>query len=146
MKLFALKAYRKYDRLSLHLKLQLIISTTIATLFSSAILIRFQGADVVFDMSMGCILSLGNAFLGYLFIERAFRFQNNLFLVVSLAGIALRFFLTIVSIALILVISSPSLTPFVLSFMISYSVLLFTELLYINGRIDKLKAVKIKIR
>jgi len=91
------------------------------------------------DLVAGCILSVTNAFLGYVFIERAFRFNSNMFILFSLAGMALRFFLMLVSIAVFILTTTTNILEFTASFMAFYSIALVAEVVYINRKTDQLK-------
>lgn len=91
------------------------------------------------DLIAGCILSVTNAFLGYVFIEKAFRLNNNLFMMFSLAAITVRFFLMIAAVAVFLITTTTNVLEFVGSFMGFYFTFLIMEVLHINKRTDQLK-------
>jgi hypothetical protein len=91
------------------------------------------------DLLAGCILSVTNAFLGYVFIERAFRLNGNLFMIFSLAGMTMRFFLMIAAVAVFLLTTTVNTLEFVGSFMAFYTVFLVAEILHINKKTDLIK-------
>lgn len=112
----------------------------IGLLFITFVLSHFLRSELLSDVMIGCILSLTNAFLGYMFIERAFLYQSNLFVIFSLGGLALRFFLMVVSVAIVLILlPSVNLAAFLVAFMTSYAILLFAEVFYVNSKVDQLK-------
>jgi hypothetical protein len=96
------------------------------------------------DLVAGCILSVTNAFLGYVFIERAFRLNNNLFMLFSMAAMAVRFFLMIAAVAVFLLTVTGNVLEFVASFMASYSVFLIVEVYHINRKTDMLKPRRVR--
>jgi hypothetical protein len=98
------------------------------------------------DVLLGCILSLANAFLGYLFIEKAFRYDSNLFLFISLSGMALRFFLMIGSIGMVLLLAAVHTGAFIGSYMVSATLVLIAEVVLINARTEQLRLAKLRIR
>ncbi len=121
---------------------RLVFLSSIGLLFLAFAVSQVTKSHLIADVMAGCILSLTNAFLGYMFIERGFQYNNNLFVVFTLGGQALRFFLMIGSIAIILVMLDVLLAPFILSFMISYIVFLMFEVVYINRKVDLMKEQK----
>ncbi|MBN1447423.1 MAG: hypothetical protein JXA28_05790 [Bacteroidetes bacterium] len=98
------------------------------------------------DLIAGCILSVTNAFLGYVFIERAFRMNNNLFMLFSLAAMTVRFFLMIAAVAVFLITTTTNVVEFVGSFMAFYSAFLIAEVLHINKKTDQIKLEKVPAR
>lgn len=98
------------------------------------------------DFTLSCILSLTNAFLGYVFIERAFRMNMKLSILLLLGGMTFRFFLLLTAIALILVSTPVGIGSFVGSFMVMYAVTLFAEVFYINHKTDQLRLAAIPVR
>jgi hypothetical protein len=98
------------------------------------------------DMIAGCILSVTNAFLGYVFVERAFRMNSNLFIMFSMAAMTLRFFLMIAVIAVFLITSTPNILEFVGSFMAFYTMFMVFEVLHINKKTDLLKLQRVSAR
>ncbi len=98
------------------------------------------------DLIAGCILSVTNAFLGYVFIERAFRMNNNLFMLFSLAAMTVRFFLMIAAVAVFLITVTTNVLEFVGSFMAFYTIFLVAEVLHINRKTDLLKLEKVPVR
>jgi hypothetical protein len=125
---------------------QIILLSTISFLFIILTLARLGSLSVSADMLKGCILSLTNAFLGYVFIERAFRLNNTMFLVLSFAGMALRFFLMIASIALFLIVIKVNAVAFVGAFLSVYVIGLAMEVIRINNKLDQLRVQKIRVR
>ncbi|MBI5648521.1 MAG: hypothetical protein HY962_16445 [Ignavibacteriae bacterium] len=93
-----------------------------------------------------CILALTNAFLGYVFIERAFRMNVSMSILLLLAGMGVRFVLSLAAIALFLVFTPVGIAPFVGSFMVFYTIALFAEVFYINHKTDQLKPARIPVR
>jgi hypothetical protein len=96
------------------------------------------------DLVAGCILSVTNAFLGYVFIERAFRLNNNLFMLFSLAAMAVRFFLMLAAVAVFLLTVTGNVLEFVGSFMASYSIFMMVEVFHINKKTDMLKPRRVR--
>ena len=92
-----------------------------------------------------CILSLSNAFLGYVFIERAFRMKVSRSILLLLAGLGIRFFLSQASIALILVFTPVGIAPFIGSFMVFYTLTLFAEVFYINHKTDQMRLARVPV-
>lgn len=105
-----------------------------------------RNSDFTFgpDLVAGCILSVTNAFLGYVFIERAFRLNNNLFMLFSLAAMAVRFFLMIAAVAVFLLTVTGNVLEFVGSFMASYSIFMMVEVFHINKKTDMLKPRRVR--
>lgn len=97
------------------------------------------------DLVAGCILSVTNAFLGYVFTERAFRMNNNLFMLFSLAAMTVRFFLMIAAVAVFLLTTTTNVLEFVGSFMAFYVTFLIVEVLYINRKTDQLKLQQVSV-
>jgi hypothetical protein len=95
---------------------------------------------LAYNIALGCIFAVTNAFLGYVFVDKAFRYNSTLFLFISFSGMALRFFLTIASIGLVLLLRIAEPASFVSSFMALYTLGMFGEVLHINARIDRLRA------
>lgn len=95
------------------------------------------------DLLAGCILSVTNAFLGYVFVERAFRLNDNMFMLFSMAAMAVRFFLMIAAVAVFLVTTTSNILEFVGSFMAFYTVFLVFEVLHINKKTDLLKVQRV---
>lgn len=120
-------------------RIEFALLATLSVLFIVFSMIRDNGHSFGPDLLAGCILSITNAFLGYVFIERAFRLNSNLFMLFSLAGMALRFFLMIASVAVFLLTTTVNTLEFVASFMASYSIFLLVEVLYINRKTDEQK-------
>ncbi|PLX22982.1 MAG: hypothetical protein C0600_15995 [Ignavibacteria bacterium] len=98
------------------------------------------------DLLAGCILSVTNAFLGYVFVERAFRLNDNMFMLFSMAAMAVRFFLMIAAVAVFLVTATGNILEFVGSFMAFYTIFLVFEVLHINRKTDLLKVQRVAAR
>jgi hypothetical protein len=98
------------------------------------------------DFTLSCILSLMNAFLGYVFNARAFRMNMSLSILIMLGGQVLRFFLILGAIGLVLVSTPVGIATFVGSFMVMYTVTLFGEVLYINYKTEQARYAKIPVR
>jgi hypothetical protein len=77
--------------------------------------------------------------LGYVFIEKAFRLNNNLFMIFSLTAMAVRFFLMLAAVAVFLITTTTNVFEFVASFMGFYFAFLIFEVLHINKKTDQLK-------
>lgn len=97
------------------------------------------------DLVAGCILSVTNAFLGYVFIERAYRLNGNMFMMFSLAAMTARFFLMIAAVAVFLLTVTTNTLEFVGAFMASYSIFLIIEVLHINKKTDMLKPRRVRV-
>ena len=98
------------------------------------------------DYLASCILSLTNAFLGYVFIERAFRMNISMSILLLLAGMGVRFLMLLTAVALLLVFTPVGIAPFIGSFMVFYTLTLFAEVFYINHKTDQLKPARIPVR
>lgn len=98
------------------------------------------------DLLAGCILSATNAFLGYVFIERAFRMNTNLFMLFSLAAMTIRFFLMTAAVTIFLITVTTNVLEFVGSFMAFYTIFLVVEVLHINRKTDQLKPEQVPVR
>lgn len=127
-------------------RVQLVFLSALSLLFVLYAALQTQGMLLASEMLMGCILSLTSAFLGYVFIERAFHLNHRLFIIISLAGMTLRFFLMILSIAAILLVAAVHVGGFIGSFMVTYTAVLFAEVYYLNWKTDQLKAANIPVR
>jgi hypothetical protein len=125
---------------------QIILLSTISFLFIILTLARLGSLSMSPDILKGCILALTNAFLGYVFVERAFSLNNTMFLVLSFAGMALRFFLMIASIALFIIVAKVNAIAFVGSFLSVYVIGLAIEVMRINSKLDQLRVQKIRVR
>jgi hypothetical protein len=125
---------------------QIILLSTVSFLFLILTIARMGALSVSPDLIKGCILSLTNAFLGYVFVERAFRLNNTMFLLLSFAGMALRFFLMIASIALFLLVGKVNVIAFVGAFLSVYIIGLTMEVVRINNKLDQLRLQKIRVR
>lgn len=117
----------------------------LSTLFFTFSYLRTGDFSFGPDLVAGCILSVTNAFLGYVFIERAFRLNNNLFMLFSLAAMAVRFFLMIAAVAVFLLTVTGNVLEFVGSFMASYTLFLIIEVLHINKKTDMLKPRRVRV-
>ncbi len=131
-------------RIIADLRVQLVLLLSIGLLFVLLALTRAGVVAIPNELMLGCILSVTNAFLGHSFLEKAFRFNSNMFLIVSLAGMALRFFMMLVSIALILLLTPVNVGLFILTFMVSYSVFMFIEVFRINRMVDAFRPVRVQ--
>ena len=127
-------------------RIETILLTTLAILFFFFAILQSSGSDFGPDLLAGCILSLTNAFLGYVFIQRAFRLNSSVSILLSLAGLVLRFFMMLASIAVFLVVAVPNAAEFVGSFMAFYTIAMFAEIMYINRKTDELKLQTVRIR
>jgi|GEM_PF-1338981 len=109
-------------------------------------LTRAYDSQITPSILVGCILSLINAFLGYMFLERTFQLSNNQFFIVSFAGLFIRFFLMLISIGVILASAKYHSGAFVFSLFAFYTVFMFVEILSINKKLDQLLALKKQAR
>ena len=98
------------------------------------------------DFTLSCILSLMNAFLGYVFNAFAFRMNMSLSILIMLGGQVFRFFLILGSIGLILLSTPVGIATFVGSFMVMYTITLFGEVLYINHMTEQTRHAKVPVR
>jgi hypothetical protein len=119
--------------------------SSLGILFLTFALSHFMHSDILADVMIGCILSLTNAFLGYVFIERGFKFNDSMFVFFSLGGLALRFFLMLGSVAVILIILTVQIPAFIFAFMGTYVLFLFIEVFYINRKVDLQKQRKLEL-
>lgn len=127
-------------------KLHLVLIFVSTVLF--AVITALLNERVMFhpSVTLGWILSMTNAFLGYVFIERAFRFHSNVFLFIAFSGMALRFFVMIAAVALILLTSIVETASFIASFMAFYVTGMSIEILHINRMIDKQRLAKVLVK
>ena len=125
-------------------KIEFALLGLLSTLFFMFSYLRTSDFSFGPDLVAGCILSVTNAFLGYVFIERAFRLNNNLFMLFSLAAMVVRFFLMIAAVAVFLLTVTGNVLEFVGSFMASYTLLLIIEVLHINKKTDMLKPRRVR--
>jgi hypothetical protein len=127
-----------FQKHRLHLTLVIIV----AFLFAGISYLLHKSLGFHSAITLGCILSTTNAFLGYVFIERAFRYDNNVFLFIAFSGMALRFFLMIAAVALTLMTGMVETASFVASFMAFYVACMTVEVLHINKKLDEQRLVK----
>ncbi|MCZ7555296.1 MAG: hypothetical protein M5R41_02685 [Bacteroidia bacterium] len=120
-------------------KIEFALLALLSVLFMAFSVLRGNPDGFGMDLLAGCILSVTNAFLGYVFIERAFRLNGNLFMIFSLAGMTMRFFLMIAAVAVFLLTTTVNTLEFVGSFMAFYTVFLVAEILHINKKTDLIK-------
>jgi hypothetical protein len=120
-------------------KIEFALLALLSMLFVGFSVLRSNPVGFGMDLLAGCILSVTNAFLGYVFTERAFRLNGNLFMIFSLAGMTMRFFLMIAAVAVFLLTTTVNTLEFVGSFMAFYSVFLVAEILHINKKTDLIK-------
>lgn len=120
-------------------KIEFALLALLSVLFVVFSVLRGNPDGFGMDLLAGCILSVTNAFLGYVFIERAFRLNGNLFMIFSLAGMTMRFFLMIAAVAVFLLTTTVNTLEFVGSFMAFYTVFLVAEILHINKKTDLIK-------
>lgn len=118
---------------------------SIGLLFLTFTLSHFTNSEILADVMTGCILSFTNAFLGYTFIQRGFQYNSRMFIIFSLGGMALRFFLMLASVAAVLILLHVDVMWFVFSFMISYVIFLFVEVFYINAKVDRHKQKEVEL-
>ncbi|MFA6233408.1 MAG: hypothetical protein WC824_04365 [Bacteroidota bacterium] len=123
----------------LKVKIEFALLGVLSTLFVVFSLLRNGEYNFGPDLVAGCILSVTNAFLGYVFIERSFRLNNNLFMLFSLAAMTVRFFLMIAAVAVFLLTVKGNVLEFVGSFMATYGIFLIAEVYHINRKTDMLK-------
>ena len=128
------------------IKIHLIFLIVIAVLIFGASLTDDLHLPTLTYILYGCILSLTNAFLGYVFIERAFRYNNNVFLFIAFSGMALRFFMMIASVALVLLTGIVETAGFIASFMTFYVTCMTVEILHINRKIDEQRVAKVYLK
>lgn len=125
-----------------HYAPRLIFLGVVGLMFVAFVVAQRLGLDLTAGIVIGCLLSLTNAYLGYMFIERGFEFDDRLFVYFSLGGMALRFFLMIASSAVVLLLFNVHVAGFIFSFFASYILLLIVEIIYINKKIDIQKRKK----
>ncbi|MFZ1729775.1 MAG: hypothetical protein WBQ23_06270 [Bacteroidota bacterium] len=123
----------------LKVKIEFALLGLLSTLFIIFSVLRNGEYNFGPDLVAGCILSVTNAFLGYVFIERSFRLNNNLFMLFSMAAMTVRFFLMIAAVAVFLLTVTGNVMEFVGSFMATYSIFLLLEVYHINRKTDMLK-------
>jgi hypothetical protein len=122
-----------------NIKIEFTLLGLLSMLFISFTYLTNSNVSFGPDLIAGCILSVTNAFLGYVFIEKAFRLNNNLFMIFSLTAMAVRFFLMLAAVAVFLITTTTNVFEFVASFMGFYFAFLIFEVLHINKKTDQLK-------
>lgn len=115
---------------------------TIGILFTLIPLAQFSSWKFIPALSAGCILSVMNAFLGYMVIERGFQLNDRQFIIVSLGGFVLRFFMMILAVTLVLLVTQVNVLVFILTLFGFYIFFMIGEVLHINKKIDLLKLRK----
>ena len=139
----ALSPFRTFfSRHKLHLVL-IFITTVLFAVFTALLSERLVLHPSV---TLGWILSMTNAFLGYVFIERAFRYNSNVFLFIAFSGMALRFFVMIAAVALTLLTGIVETASFIASFMAFYVTGMAIEILHINRKIDDQRLAKVLVK
>ncbi len=126
----------------LKLPKQWLYLATIGILFTIIPLAQFSSLKFIPALSAGCILSVMNAFLGYMVIERGFQLNDRQFIIVSLGGFVLRFFLMIAAVALVLLVTKVNVLIFLLTLFGFYIFFMIGEILHINKKIELLKLRK----
>lgn len=104
-----------------------------------------QHMDFGRELLAGWILSVTNAFLGYVFLERAFRLQSSMFIFVSLAGLTMRFFLMAASVAVMVMTVVRDVPEFIAGFMISYVLFMTIEITWIYRRTAQPRPAAVRI-
>lgn len=126
-------------------RIQTILLAILSILFMAFTVMTKAGLEAGTDLVAGCILSVTSAFLGYVIYERAFRFDSNIFLIVSMAGMTLRFFMLIASVAAFIITTTVNVGAFVGSFMVFYTFFMVLEIIYINRKTDLLKVQSVRV-
>jgi hypothetical protein len=127
-------------------RLHFILIFVLAFLFAGVSILLHRGIGFHPSATLGCILSLINASLGYVFIERAFRYNSNVFLFIAFSGMALRFFMMIAAVALVLLTGIVDTGSFVASFMVFYVTCMTFEVVHLNAKIDGQRLVKAYVK
>jgi hypothetical protein len=117
----------------------------LAILFLAFALAHRQHIDFGREMLAGWILSVTNAFLGYVFLERAFRLQSSMFVIVSLASMTMRFFLMAAAVAVMVVTVISDIPQFVWAFMASYVLFLHLEIAWIHRRTSRPRPATVRV-
>jgi hypothetical protein len=123
-------------------RLHLILVFVVAFLFVGISYLLHARIGFQPSVTLGCILSVTNAFLGYVFIERAFRYDSSVFFFIAFSGMALRFFLMIAAVALVLMTGMIETASFIASFMAFYVTCMTVEVIHINRKIDEQRLAK----
>lgn len=126
----------------LKLPKQWLYLSVIGILFTLISLSQIASWAFIPALSAGCILSVMNAFLGYIVIEQGFQLNDRQFIIVSLGGFVIRFFLMIVAIALVLIVTKVNVPAFLLSLFAFYIFFMIGEVLHINKKIELMKLRK----
>ncbi|MDT8322617.1 MAG: hypothetical protein RRA94_00795 [Bacteroidota bacterium] len=129
----------RFKRQLRNIRIEFTLLGLLSVLFVSFTFLSKENYTFGPDLVAGCILSVTNAFLGYVFIEKAFRLNNNLFMMFSLAAMTVRFFLMLAAVAVFLITTTTNTLEFVGSFMGFYFTFLIVEVLHINRKTDQLK-------
>ena len=138
--------FRLYSTFLTKHKLHLILISVVAVLFLGISYLVHERFDFHPSITLGCILSLSNAFLGYVFVERAFRYTSNMVLFIAFSGMALRFFMMIAAVAVVLLTGIVETASFIASFMTFYVTCMTVEIVHINRKIDEQRLAKVYIK
>lgn len=117
--------------------------SVIALLFTAIPLAHVTSFAFFPSLAAGCILSLMNAFLGHLVLERGFHLNDRQFIIVSLGGLVIRFFSMILAVAAVLILAKVNVAVFVLSLMSFYAFFMAIEIAHISRKIESLKPARI---
>jgi hypothetical protein len=104
-----------------------------------------QHIDFGRELLAGWILSVTNAFLGYVFLERAFRLQSSMFIFVSLASLTMRFFLMAAAVAVMVMTVVHDIPEFIAGFMASYVLFMSIEIAWIYKRTARPQSSAVRI-
>ncbi len=102
------------------LKFPLLYATGLAFLVAMLSLSASNDYRLGVDLASGCILSVTNAFLGYLVFRWSFSLQFQVSLLVSFAGMLVRFSLMLIGVVAMILMEAVTIGPFLASFMTSY--------------------------
>ncbi len=116
--------------------------STIAVLFTLLPLAQLTSFRFAPSLIAGCILSILNAFLGYVVIEQSFKLNDRQFIIVSLGGFVVRFFAMIVAVAAVVIVARVNVLVFILSLLCFYVVFMAVEVAHINHKIEQMKPAK----
>lgn len=120
--------------------------STLAFLFTIIPLSQLTSFKFLPSLAAGCILSVMNAFLGYVVIEQGFRLNDRQFLIVSLGGLVVRFFSMLIAVTAVLLVAKVNVLIFIFSLLSFYIVFMALEIISINKKVDSLKPVRVYAR
>ncbi|MFA6542480.1 MAG: hypothetical protein WCT99_12850 [Bacteroidota bacterium] len=111
-----------------------LITLIVIVALASYPLARFAGAEVITAAFGGMILSVINAAMGYAAIEISFGKSYTKFVQIVLGGIAVRLFVMVTLLLVMILVFKLRVMPLVVSLFVLYVAFLVIEVLHIHGK------------